>query len=164
MEHNHNNNTQHLAHGHSYMGLLYMVLLSFIAMYILMYSMVDTFDNIIPNINQLYMAGLMTAPMVPIELLLMRRMYTNRKRNLIVCVSAVLAGAACFFLIRTQGAVRDEEFLKSMIPHHGAAVLMVKEAQLEDPEVQELARKIIIAQEEEIRQMKQKIKEFENNR
>ena len=33
-------------------------------MYILMYAMVNAFANVYPNVNQFYMAGLMTAPMV----------------------------------------------------------------------------------------------------
>ena len=40
-----------------------MAVLSFISMYILMYAMADSFANVIPNINQFYMAGLMTMPM-----------------------------------------------------------------------------------------------------
>lgn len=35
--------------------------LSFAAMYGLMYAMLDRLDNVYPNLNQLYMAGLMTA-------------------------------------------------------------------------------------------------------
>lgn len=45
-----------------------MTVLSFIAMFILMYAMVDRFANVYPNVNQAYMAGLMAAPMVMIEL------------------------------------------------------------------------------------------------
>lgn len=63
--------------GH-YKKLLWMMIASFIAMYILMYAMVDKFDNVIPNFNQIYMAGLMSAPMLIIEILLMGRMYPNK--------------------------------------------------------------------------------------
>jgi hypothetical protein len=48
--------------------------LSFISMYVLMYAMVDRFSNVYSNLNQVFMAGLMTAPMVVIELALMRAM------------------------------------------------------------------------------------------
>ena len=53
-----------------YQKLLIMVILSFIAMFILMYSMVDKFENVTININQFYMAALMTAPMIIIEIAL----------------------------------------------------------------------------------------------
>jgi hypothetical protein len=69
-------------HGQHYLQLLIMSVLSFISMYILMYAMVDRFENIYPNFNQFYMAALMTAPMVIIELLLMRSMYKNRTANM----------------------------------------------------------------------------------
>jgi hypothetical protein len=36
-------------------------------MYILMYAMVDRFGNVYSSLNQLYMAGLMTVPMIVID-------------------------------------------------------------------------------------------------
>jgi uncharacterized protein (DUF305 family) len=149
---------------HHYRKLLIMTVLSFIAMYILMYAMVDRFENVIPNVNQFFMAGLMAMPMVIIELLVMGAMYKNKKANLAIISASTIALVACFFAIRVQATVGDKEFLKSMIPHHAAAVLMVKEATLTDPEIQELAKNIITSQQAEIRQMKDKIKELENEK
>ena len=63
-----------MSHKH-YIHLLLMIFLSFISMYVLMYSMVNAFSNVYSNLNQFYMAGLMTAPMVIIELILMGAMY-----------------------------------------------------------------------------------------
>lgn len=57
--------------GDHYRKLWIMALLSFISMYILMCSMVNTIGNVFNNINEFYMAGLMTAPMIPIEIFLM---------------------------------------------------------------------------------------------
>jgi hypothetical protein len=59
--------------------LLNMALLSYGAMYVLMYAMVDSIGNVYANINQAYMTGFMAAPMVFIELLVMRGMYHDRK-------------------------------------------------------------------------------------
>ena len=73
-----------------YSKLIWMIVLSFIAMFILMYSMVDKFANVIVNVNQFYMAGLMTAPMIIIEMLLMGSMYMNKKLNLIIFLSVLL--------------------------------------------------------------------------
>lgn len=42
-------------------NLAIMTVLMFIAMYVLMYAMADWLENVLSNINQLYMAGLMTA-------------------------------------------------------------------------------------------------------
>jgi uncharacterized protein (DUF305 family) len=148
-------------HGNHYRKLLIMAALSFIAMYFLMYSMVDSFGNVINNINQLYMAGLMTAPMVIIEMALMGSMYKNKKLNVLIISISSFALIFCFLFIRKQAAVSDKQFLKSMIPHHAAAILMVKETQLQDPEIQKLARDIISAQQREIEFMKDKLKQME---
>jgi hypothetical protein len=47
-----------------YRHLLIMTILSFIAMYVLMYAMVNVIGNAHPNLNQFYMAGLMAASIV----------------------------------------------------------------------------------------------------
>lgn len=114
-----------------YVHLAVMTVLMFIAMYVLMYAMVDRLANVYPNVNQFYMAGLMTAPMIVIELLIMRGMYQKRIANMaIMGVSAAVFGL--FWVgIRQQVAVTDEQFLKSMIPHHAGAVLMCEEAPLQ---------------------------------
>lgn len=148
-------------HGEHYRHLLYMAVLSFISMYILMYSMVDVLPNVIPNVNQFYMAGLMTMPMVIIELIVMRMMYKNMKLNIIIIAMCGLALILFFLFIRQQTAVGDRQFLKSMIPHHAAALLMAKEADVTDPEIQELCRQIIDSQQAEIDQMKAKLEALE---
>jgi len=73
-----------MEHAKPYRTLALMALLSFVAMYILMYAMVDRFSSALPNVNQAYMAALMAAPMVVIELILMRHMYPNARANLAV--------------------------------------------------------------------------------
>jgi uncharacterized protein (DUF305 family) len=158
----------HETHKHSassdnkmYKKLAFMILLSFAAMYILMYAMVDKLTNVIPNINQFYMAALMTTPMLILEIAIMGSMYMKKKLNAVL-LSAGIAGMFIFFLcIHQQAGVSDKQFLKSMIPHHAAAVLMVEKADLKDPEIKELANNIIISQQKEIEQMKAKIKELE---
>lgn len=148
------------SHNRHYQKLALMVFFSFISMYILMYSMVDSFSNVIPNVNQFYMAALMTMPMIIIELLLMSAMYMNKKWNLVILSISFLALVGLFILIRQQSAVTDKQFLKSMIPHHGAAILMTKKAAIQDPEVKALSEKIIKDQQAEIEQMKAKLKEL----
>ena len=64
-----------------YVNLAIMAILSFISMFVFMYMMVDSFGNVYPNLNQFYMAGLMTAPMIVIEIFVMWSMYNNKKAN-----------------------------------------------------------------------------------
>jgi hypothetical protein len=144
-----------------YLRLLLMTLLSFVSMYVLMYAMVDTFANVYPNFNQFYMAGLMTAPMVIIELVLMGDMYHNKKLNAAIAAVGLIALVGFWFLIRQQTAISDRQFLKSMIPHHAGAILMCEEAVITDAEIKELCGSIINGQEAEIRQMKEKLNELD---
>ena len=139
--------------GH-YLRLAAMIGLSFVAMYVLMYAMVDVLGNAVPNLNQAYMAGLMTAPMLVLELLLMGHMYANKKLNAGLIVGGVALLVLCWLGIREQAAIGDEQFLKSMIPHHAGAILMCKQAPLSDPKVKQLCAGIIASQQAEIDQMK----------
>lgn len=102
-----------------YPNLAIMAVLSFISMFVFMYMMVDSFSNVYPNINQFYMAGLMTAPMIIIEIFVMWSMYNNKKVNLIIVGASIVLVVLFSFFIRKQTAISDKEFLKSMIPHHG---------------------------------------------
>lgn len=136
-----------------YVKLALMIALMFLAMFALMYAMVDRFDNVYVNLNQFYMAGVMTGAMVLIELAIMGGMYPNKKANAaILAVSAVVL-VACWFGIREQSAIGDRQFLRSMIPHHAGAILMCEEAPLRDPGIRELCAGILSSQRDEIRQM-----------
>jgi uncharacterized protein (DUF305 family) len=141
-------------HEHSYRRLFIMALLSFVSMYVLMYAMVGSFDNVYSNLNQAYMAGLMTAPMVIIEVLLMGAMFPRKRLNSGILAVSALAGVACFMLIRAQTAIGDRQFLKTMIPHHAGAILMCEEAPIEDPAIRWLCKDIVLSQQAEIAQMK----------
>src|SRR3989344_2694561 len=137
-----------MTHNH-YRRLSVMLLISFGAMYVLMYAMVDVLANVLPNYNQFYMAGLMTAPMALIELLLMGSMYPNKKLNNVIIMSSIAALIIFFLLIRFQSGVADKQFLKSMIPHHASALLMCRNATITDPEIRELCERIISSQQSE---------------
>lgn len=148
-------------HG-QYKKLLIMAVMSFMSMYVLMYAMVNTFANVIPNINQFYMAGLMTVPMIFIEMALMGSMYMDKKLNTIIIGVSTILLIAFFVSIRQQSAVSDKQFLKSMIPHHASAILMCEKANLQDPEIKDLCQSIISGQQAEIDQMKAKLQELDN--
>ena len=153
MEHKHEQSSH-------YINLGIMAFLSFLAMYGLMYSMVDSFANIYMSFNQVYMAALMAAPMVVIELIVMRMMYKDQRLNAIIMVVSAAIGVAMFALIRQQSAIGDRQFLRSMIPHHSGAILMCREASISDPELMTLCQEIISSQQREIDQMTAKLREL----
>ena len=146
------------SHQGHYGRLIAMVALSFVAMYILMYAMVDAFGNVYNSVNQAYMAGLMAAPMLLIELALMRFMYPSKRWNAGLAAAAVAIAVLCWIGIRQQAGVTDQQFLRSMIPHHAGAVLMCTRNRLQDPELQQLCREIVSSQVSEIAQMKAKLR------
>src|SRR5512132_1168066 len=100
MKHPANPTDGHVATGHAgnsdYRRLGIMTVLSFIAMYFLMYAMVNAVDNVYMNFNQVYMAGLMAAPMVLIELAVMRSMYHDNRLNALIAGAAVVAAVVFF--------------------------------------------------------------------
>jgi uncharacterized protein (DUF305 family) len=160
MEHSKEHGTEQI-HIKHYRLLLVMGVLSFICMYTLMYAMVNKFANVFTNVNQFYMAGLMTMPMLIIEVLLMKQMYKNKRLNMMVILISALALVGFYFGIRKQVGVSDRQFLKSMIPHHAGAILMCNDANITDPEIKKLCEEIIASQEKEIAQMKAKLKELD---
>ena len=151
---------EHLKQSHRdhYGRLAGMIGLSFIAMYVLMYGMVNAFANVYMNVNQVYMAGLMAAPMGVIELALMRAMYPDRRRNAVVVVGSLVALVVFWVLLRQQAAVTDRQFLRSMIPHHAGAILMCEQAPIQDAEIKKLCGAIISSQQSEIDLMKAKLR------
>ena len=64
--------------------------------------------------------------------------------------------------IRKINTIDDIKWMKAMIPHHSIAILTSNRANLKDPEVKQLAKEIIEAQEKEIAEMKKMIERLEN--
>lgn len=140
-----------------YGRLLCMTAFHFVLMYFFMYVMVNTFANVYPSLNQLYMAALMASPMPLLELWLMGSMYPKKKLNVFLVVTSILLLAGSFLFIRQQVAITDEQFLKSMIPHHAGAILMCEQSSLKDPQIKELCENIISGQQAEINWMNTKL-------
>lgn len=131
-----------------------MTVLSFVAMYFLMYAMVNVLDNVYMNFNQVYMAVLMAAPMVLIELALMSSMYHDKRLNALIAGAALVATVVFFLFIRRQTAIGDRQFLRSMIPHHAGAILMCQQTSIGDADIKRLCQSILSSQQTEIDQMK----------
>lgn len=126
--------------------LLLMGGLHFALMFILMYAMVDRVENAIPNLNQAYMAAIMTSPMLLLEVWLMGSMYENKRALWAIVAGSLVVFLAAFTFIRQQSAIGDKEFLRSMISHHASALLMCKQASIEDPGILDLCDEIISSQ------------------
>jgi len=137
-----------------YLSLAVQTLISGVIMYLVMFVMINGLDSFYNNLNMLYMTVMMVAPMVVLMIVAMRHMFPSRAANGLIIGAAAIAFFGAFALIRTQTTIGDRAFLRSMIPHHSGAVLMCREADLQDPEIKQLCGQIIESQKREIDQMK----------
>ncbi len=153
--------TRHDHAGHGMYGRFALELaVDFVIMFFVMYTMIDTLDDLYLNLNNVYMTLMMVAPMAAVMLFSMRSMFPSRGKNMFIVAAAVAVFAFGFYGMRQQALIGDEQFLRSMIPHHSGAILMCEQARLTSPEVKELCGQIIPAQREEIARMKQILEKY----
>lgn len=138
----------------SYMHFGIELAVDFVIMYLVMYTMIATLDHFYLNLNNVYMTLMMVAPMAVVMLLFMRSMFPSRSINIGIIVAAIIIFGISYYGMRSQLAVGNEQFLKSMIPHHSGAILMCREANITDPDIVTLCQQIIESQNREIEQMK----------
>ena len=149
---------RHEAH-RPYFGLLLSLAGSFVAMYFAMYAMADRWEHVYLNVSNVWMTGFMTAAMSVPMFLAMGHMFPTARAKVIAWAAVVLLGLASWFLLRAEAGVGDRQFLRAMIPHHSAAIQMVRESDLVDPRVKKLADDIIRSQDREIAEMQAMLKE-----
>lgn len=138
---------------HHYRMLALNLGLSLLIMYVAMFAMIWSSGEFVQNVNFLYMALVMWAPMAIVMMMTMKSMYQDKRLNFILYVVFVLTLVLSFAAIRAQSLVGDKQFLRSMIPHHSGAILMCERAKIRDPEIQQLCQSIIESQQAEIGQM-----------
>ena len=140
-----------------------MILASTVVMFCLMYFNVFRLDHVFFSQTRLYMALMMGAAMAIVMLLFMWKMYKNMKANLAILLVSAVVFAGALFLVRSQTTVGDVSWMRAMIPHHSIAILTSSRANLEDPRVRALADDIIEAQQREIEEMKELIRQLEQD-
>jgi uncharacterized protein (DUF305 family) len=138
-----------------YRKFLMMMIISFLIMYIVMFLNISQLNHYYTSTTRIYMALLMVAPMAVVMMLMMGKMYPDKKKNAFIIGGAIVVFAVTLAALRTQTPISDVQYMKAMIPHHSSAILTSKEANIQDPEVKKLAQEIIKSQEEEIAQMKE---------
>lgn len=136
-----------------YRNLAVALTLSFLVMYPLTMVFITRSNHFYINLSNAYMALVMVAPMGLIMMAVMRNMFPKKSLNL-----ALIAGFVALFVVallmgRAQVGVGNDQFLKAMIPHHSRAILVCENANITDPEIQQLCQQIISSQEEEIATM-----------
>jgi uncharacterized protein (DUF305 family) len=137
----------------SYQKLGLALLINTVIMFILTFVMIDRMEHFVVNLNRIYMALIMAAPMGLVMMLVMGSMFKNKRLNAVLYLTFAGLTVLFFLLIRTQTPVGDVQFLRSMIPHHSGAILMCERSTITDQEIIELCGEIVQTQEEEIAQM-----------
>lgn len=146
-----------------YYKLFLMLAISFVIMYTVMFLNVFSISHVYLSITRTYMALLMIAPMAVLMMLMMRKMYDNKRLNKVIMGISIIVFISVLILLRTQSPVEDEQYMKAMISHHSSAILTSENADIQDPELKQLAEQIIVTQEKEIKQMKGILDRFEKN-
>lgn len=112
------------------------------------------------NLSNTYMALLMVFSMAIIMIVVMWRMFKNKKLSVALLVIFALLFGVSFYLARTETFVGNKAFLQSMIPHHSRAILVCPESNITDPEIVSLCDGIVKSQQQEINQMKEILKRY----
>ena len=144
---------ENMQHEHPYRKMALMLAVSFVIMYGVMFLNVAEAAHIYFSATRTYMTLLMVAPMALLMLLVMSGMYPNKKRNALIGVGAVAVFVGALAGLRSQTFVSDDQYMKAMIPHHSSAIMVSRAGHFKDPELAQLARDIIAAQEREIARM-----------
>lgn len=140
-----------------------MIATSAFIMFFLMYQLVYSFDHALFSINRLVASLVMACVMTVVMLSFMWSMYKGKGVKIAVLVVAALLGLILLFVNRSQSLVGDENFMKSMIPHHSIAINNARRASISDPRVRKLADEIIAAQVREIAEMKLLLEDIDQN-
>ena len=147
-----------------YRTFFLMLACSFVAMYITMYLNTYAIDHVYFSLTRFYMTCLGISAMAVIMWFFMRKMYTNKKKNIAILAGSFVLFVSALLLVRAQKPIiGDLLWLRAMIPHHSIAILTSERADIQDPEVKKLAEDIIEAQRREIGEMKKMIERLENN-
>lgn len=129
-EHQHHTSGQMGKHGRPYAKFWVNMVLGLVVMYFVMFSMIDGARDFRNNLNMLYMAVTMWAPMGIFMLATMPGMFPNRRLNLVLYGLFAVLTLGSFAATRAQTGIGDRQFIASMVPHHSGAILMCREAQL----------------------------------
>jgi hypothetical protein len=138
----------------SYAKLALALALSLGLMWTISMSMIRESSHFYYNLSNLWIALVMVGAMGVVMVLVMWAMFPSRTVNLALLVGFLALAGGAWALGRQEAFVGDEQFLKSMIPHHSRAILVCQESSLSDPEIVELCDGIVEAQKKEIDEMK----------
>jgi len=135
--------------------MLYMFIGMFLIQYFIMgYIMTNQIENITNSTGKIYMCIIMGLFMVLLDILL----HPNFELHLFVIVNGVLL--FFIYLYRIQFGIDEKNYIREMVEHHSMALLTSKNIleKTKNPDVIDLATKIMVTQEKEIAEMRDLLK------
>jgi uncharacterized protein (DUF305 family) len=148
----------------NYRNFGFMMLASFVLMYVIMFLNVDDIDHVYINITRFYMTVMMICAMAILMLAMMPMMYANKRKNLLLILFTSLVFVLAFIGVHKQTGISDIAYMRGMIPHHSIAIMTSKNANITDKRVRKLADGIIHTQVKEIAEMKALIDSLKQKR
>jgi hypothetical protein len=107
-----------------------MIATSVVVMFALKYLSTFQLSHVRFSETRAYMALMMGAAMAVIMLSYMLGMYRDRTLNLAIYLASAAVLAVFLWLLRSQSAVDDVDYMKAMIPHHSIAILTSERARI----------------------------------
>lgn len=146
----------------SYKKFSITMIISFVIMYLVMFLNVIEIKHYYTSVTRIYMTLLMISAMAIVMMLMMGKMYPNKKVNTGIMLGGIVVFFVTLIALRSQNPIGDVQYMKAMIPHHSSAILTSERANIKDPEVKKLAEDIIKAQRKEIAEMEALIEKLNN--
>src|SRR5690348_14793343 len=86
----------------SYKKFTVVMLISFFIMYFVMFLNMDKVDHYHTSATRIYMALLMVSPMAVVMMLMMGKMYPDKKINTLIIIGSIVFFAVILAALRTQ--------------------------------------------------------------
>jgi len=145
--------------------LVLMFIGSFIIQYFLMSSiMANRMENITNSLGKVYLSIIMGLYMMGLEIMMHDHHYGVFSMKYYIFIGSLLG--LFVYLYRTQKYITDKQYLEEMIEHHSMALLTSNKIleKTDNYNVSKLAKNIIQKQEDEIREMKEILKNLQNKK
>ncbi|MBD64200.1 MAG: DUF305 domain-containing protein [Halobacteriovoraceae bacterium] len=146
-----------------YMKFVFMLITAMMAIFGISY--LNTFDSshVYWSESRYYMTLLMGATLGIVFMVFMQKYYRKKSATITIYLSSMIVFIVTLGLMRTQVAINDTDYLKSVIPNHSASMLSSERAIIQDYRVKRIANEIQSQHQQQIEQMAWLINDIEEN-
>ena len=126
--------------------------------------MANRIENITNSLGKVYLSIIMGLYMMGLEIMMHDHQYSIFSMKYYIFIGILLG--LFIYLYREQKYITDKQYLEEMIEHHSMALLTSNKIleKTDNYNVSKLAKNIIQKQEDEIREMKEILKNLQNKK